>query len=75
MLLILAEANAFNTSGAYHEFPKWGWRRSPPAPFGEGRPEAAPIICSASIKSIGHYLFQKPSELKVALYNYVNLHT
>ena len=24
MLLILAEANAFNTSGAYHEFPKWG---------------------------------------------------
>ena len=48
MLLILAEANAFNTSGAYNEFPKWG---RPPAPFGEGRPEAAPIICSASTES------------------------
>ena len=24
MLLILAEANAFNTSEAYNEFPKWG---------------------------------------------------
>ena len=23
MLLILAEANAFKTSGAYNEFPKW----------------------------------------------------
>ena len=34
MLLIPAEANAFNTSGAYNEFPKWGLR--PPAPFGDG---------------------------------------
>ena len=24
MLLLLAEANAFNTSGAYNEFPIWG---------------------------------------------------
>ena len=48
MLLILAEANfLYNTSGAYNDFPKMG------GPFGEGRPEAAPIICSASIKSIG----------------------
>ena len=80
MLLILAEANAFNTSGAYNEFPKWGQQ-----PIWRGWPEAAPIICSASIrasssasiKSIGHpfvlkalviHLFQKPSELKAALY-------
>ena len=47
MLLMLAEANALNTSGGYNEFPR------PPAPFGEGRPEATPIIWSASIKSIG----------------------
>ena len=50
MLLILAEADACNTTGAYNEFASG---RRPLAPFGEGRPEAAPIICSASIKSIG----------------------
>ena len=43
MLLILAEANAFNTSGAYNEFPKWGRR-----PFGEGRPPLyAPLVLKA----------------------------
>ena len=45
MLLILAEHIMNSPNGA-------GGRR-PPAPFGEERPEAAPIICSASIKSIG----------------------
>ena len=42
MLLVLVDANALNTSGAYNEFPEWG-----------RRPEAAPIICSTSIESIG----------------------
>ena len=62
MLLILAEANAFNTSGAYNEFPKWGRRPKAAGPFGEGRPPLlyAPLVlkalASASIKSIGHPL-------------------
>ena len=50
MLLILAEANAFNTSGAYNggrPSPNGAGGLRPPAPFGEF------IICSASIKSIG----------------------
>ena len=48
MLLILAEANAFNTSGAYNggglrpPLPKWGRRPSAAGPIWEGRPEAAP---------------------------------
>ena len=33
MLLILAEANAFNTSGAYNEFPKWGRRPKAAGPI------------------------------------------
>ena len=64
MLLILAAANVFNTSGAYNE----GGLRPPqmgPAAFGR-RPHLenslyAPLVlkalASASIKSIGHYLF------------------
>ena len=46
MLLKYVEANAFNTSRAYNESPIWG-----------RRPKAAPIICSSSIKSIGHRSF------------------
>ena len=46
MLLEYVEANAFNTSGAHNEFPKWG-----------RRPEAAPIMCSSSMKSIGLRIF------------------
>ena len=33
MLLILAEANAFNTSGAYNGFPKWGRRPKAASPL------------------------------------------
>jgi hypothetical protein len=50
MLLKFAEANAFNTSGTHNEFPKWG--RQPKA-SGRIWGGAAPIKCSASIKSIG----------------------
>ena len=66
MLLILAESNAFDTSGAYHEFPKWGRRPKAAGPIwrgaARGRPPLyAPLVlkalASASIKSIGHYLF------------------
>ena len=39
MLSKYAEANAFDTSGAHNQFPKWGQRR--------------PIMRSASIESIG----------------------
>ena len=56
MLSKYAEANAFNTGGATVN-----------SPFGEGRPEAAPIMCSLVLKalasayfeSIGHPFFQK----------------
>ena len=59
MLLILAEAKACSTSGAHKgggpppPLPKWGQRLRPPAPFGEGRPAAALIICAVIIKSFG----------------------
>ena len=49
MLFILAEANAFNTSGAYNEFPKWGRRPTPLY-----APLVLKALVSASIKSIGH---------------------
>ena len=42
-------ANAFNTSGAYHELPKWGAA----GPIWGGAAGGTPIICSASVKSIG----------------------
>ncbi len=54
MLLILAEANAFNTGGAYHEFPKWGRRPKAADPIWGGaaggrpplwrRPKAASLM-------------------------------
>ena len=77
MLLILAEANAFipaeyiMRAASGRPSPNGAGGLRPLAPFGEF------IICSASIKSIGHplvlkalgnYLFQKPSEFKAALY-------
>ena len=33
MLSILAEANAFNISGAYNDFPKWGRRLKAAGPM------------------------------------------
>ena len=68
MALKYAETNAFNTSGAHHEFPNGASGRKPPAPFGEGRLEAAPIMCSTSIESIGLHILYKPHVLKHALY-------
>ena len=71
MLLILAEANAFKTSGAYNEFPKWGRRPKAAGPISfwggavGGRPHNlyAPLVlkswASASIKRIGHPLVLK----------------
>ena len=53
LILEYVEANTFNTSGAHNKFPKSGRRPKAAGPFGEGRPEEAPIMCSASIKSIG----------------------
>ena len=50
MLLEFAEANACNTSGARG--------RRLLAPFGE-EPESTPIMCSASIESIGLRIFSK----------------
>ena len=62
MLLILAEATTFNTSGAYYnEFPK----RRPHLGRGGRRPTPlyAPLVfkalASASVKSIGHPLVLK----------------
>ena len=56
MHLILAEANAFNTSGAYNG----GGLRAPPQ---MGHSLYAPLVfkalASASIKSIGHPLVLK----------------
>jgi hypothetical protein len=54
MLVKYVDANAFNT---HNEAPNGAGGRRPAAPFGEGRPEAAPIVCSASIKSIGLRIF------------------
>ena len=45
MLLILAEANAFNTSGAYNGFPKWG-----------RRPKAAGAILGRAAGGRPHYM-------------------
>ena len=36
MHLILVEADAFNTSGAYNEFPKWGRRPKAAGPIWGG---------------------------------------
>ena len=62
MLLILAEANAFNARGAYNGFP-FGRRphlgrggRRPPPLYG---PLVLKALASASIKSIGHPLALK----------------
>ena len=52
-----AEANAFNTSGAHNDFPRSSGLR-PPAPFGEGWPEVAPIMCCASIKALASAYFK-----------------
>ena len=38
----LAEANPFNTSGAYNEFPKWGRRPKPAGPIWGGAAEGRP---------------------------------
>ena len=63
MLSILAEANAFNTSGAYN-----GGGLRPPLPKWGGRPHLgnslyAPLVlkalASASMESIGHPLVLK----------------
>ena len=51
MLLILAEATAFNTSRAYNE-PQMGTAAEGRWPHLR-RAEAAPIVRSAGIKSIG----------------------
>ena len=53
MLLKYAEANAFkvNTSGAPNKFPKWGRRAKAAGPILGGAP--APVMCSASIRSVG----------------------
>jgi hypothetical protein len=56
MLSKYAKDDALNPSGAHHKFLKWG---QSPAPFGEGRPEAALIMCSASIRKLGLRIFQK----------------
>ena len=47
MLLILAEANAFNTSAAYNEFPKWGQR-----------PKAAGLIWGGAAGGPPHYMLR-----------------
>ena len=59
MLLILVEGNAFNTSGAYNEFPKWGRRPKAAGPPPLYAPLVLKALAAASIKSIGHYLFNK----------------
>ena len=46
MLLILAEANAFNTSGAYNEFLKWG------------RPKVAGPIWGGAAGGRPHYMLR-----------------
>ena len=60
MLLILAESNAFNTSGAYNEFPKWDQRPKAAGPIWGASPLYAALVlkalASASIKRIGHPL-------------------
>ena len=48
MLLSLAEANAFNTSGAYNEFPKWG-----------RRPKAAGPIWGGAAGGRPHYMLRQ----------------
>ena len=65
MLLILAEADAFNTSGAYDvgglrpPLPKWGRRPSAAGPIWgiHYAPLVLKALASARIKSIGHHLF------------------
>jgi hypothetical protein len=67
MLLKYAEANAFNTSGAYNEFPKWGVAEGGRPHLGWGgqtppslcAPLASKALASAYFKSIGQLFFQK----------------